>query len=121
MNQPADKALVESYFRAMQAGLSGENELIELFADDAVYIEPFTPPAGGTHEGKTAIADWIRGPGRQRPDDLKVTVNRIDVDAGKVRSEWTCTSATFPAPVTGTDVYEVRNGKIARLESKMNF
>jgi len=53
MNQPSDKALVESYFRAMQAGLSGEDELIELFADDAVYIEPFTPPAGGTHEGKT--------------------------------------------------------------------
>lgn len=34
--------LVERYFRAMQRGQEGEEELVALFAEDAVYVEPFS-------------------------------------------------------------------------------
>ena len=45
---------VERYFRAMQRGPEGEDELVALFADDAVYLEPFSDAA---HTGREAIRD----------------------------------------------------------------
>lgn len=109
------KAVVERYFEAMRAGASGGGELLALFADDAVYIEPF----GGeerTHVGKKDIEACFRGGWEATPPDLRLEVRRIDVDGDTVRSEWTCTSPAFDAPVKGIDVCVVRDGLIRRLE-----
>jgi hypothetical protein len=54
-----------------------------------------------------------------RPPDMVVTMNRLDVDGKRLRAEWTCTSAVFAEPMQGLDLYTLRNGKIARLETSL--
>lgn len=103
----------------MQSGPAEEAALFALFADDAVYVEPFTGVAVGerhTHVGRAAIESCIRANNENAPPALELRVNRIDVDGEVVRSEWTCTSPAFDEPVHGVDVCTVRDGKIARLE-----
>lgn len=53
------------YFKAMQTGPDGLAELISLFTDDAVYIEPFTP-GGGRHVGRGRIGSGSRNRRRMR-------------------------------------------------------
>ncbi len=107
--------VVHAYFRAMQTGRAAADALFALFADDAVYVEPFTG-VSRTHEGRAAIEACLRDGWDREPPDLTLEVNRIDVDGDVVRSEWTCTSPVFPAPVRGVDVCTVKGGRIARLE-----
>lgn len=107
--------VVDAYFRAMQTGAEAATDLFSLFAEDAVYIEPF----GGesrTHAGLPAIQACLRESWTRVPPDLKLAVDRIDVDGAVVTSLWTCTSPAFPGPVRGRDVCTVRDGRIARLE-----
>jgi uncharacterized protein (TIGR02246 family) len=49
-----DRTTVQQYLAAMQAGPAGLEELVGLFEDDAVYVEPFS---GKTeiHSGKAEI------------------------------------------------------------------
>lgn len=107
--------VVHEYFRAMQTGRAAADALFALFHDDAVYVEPFTGQPR-THEGRTAIEACLRDGWEREPPDLVLEVNRIDVDGDVVRSEWTCTSPVFEAPVRGVDVCTVRDGRIERLE-----
>lgn len=107
--------VVQRYFKAMEAGPAEAPRLFELFADDATYIEPFTGQSR-THEGRAAIEACIKASWEDGPRDVGIEVNRIDVDGDVVRSEWTCTSPDFPAPVKGIDVCTVEGGLIKRLE-----
>ena len=107
--------VVNAYFRAMAAGADAAEELFALFAEDAVYVEPFSGQSL-THEGKPAIEAYLRGSWEQSPPDLTLTVNRVDVDGERVRSEWTCESPAFETPVKGIDDCTVVDGKIQRLE-----
>ena len=115
--------VVHQYFQAMQAGAAGADQLFALFADDAVYVEPFSGIATGTsniHEGLDAIKAQLRRElGELTPPELELTVNRVDVDGDVVRSEWTCSSPAFDAPVRGIDVCIVRDGRIQRLEVRL--
>ena len=118
------RALVERYFAAMRARAAGDNDMAALFADDAVYVEPFSsgPAARGekrTHVGKTVIAAFFGNSWQHQPPDMTVSVDRMDVDAGIIRSEWTCSSSVFPAPMRGVDVVTIRDGKIVRLETTL--
>jgi len=45
---------LQKYFKAMQRGMDGEDELAGLFAGDAVYQEPF---GGQTLTGRDAIRE----------------------------------------------------------------
>ena len=107
--------VVQSYFKAMQAGRSAADDLFALFAEDAVYSEPFSGQVR-THEGKAAIESYLRASWETTPPDLTLEVDRIDVDGAQVRSEWTCRSPAFPQPVRGVDVCHIKEGKIARLQ-----
>ena len=98
----------------MQRGREGEDELVALFADDAVYVEPFS---GGTHEGRDAIRAWLDGSWSDAPPDLRLTVERIDVAGDTVEAHWTCESPAFARPARGRDRFTIRDGRIARLES----
>ncbi|MCB9780274.1 MAG: nuclear transport factor 2 family protein [Alphaproteobacteria bacterium] len=113
MNRPRD--VVERYFRCMQAGPGAAEDLFALFADDAVYTEPFTGTSR-THQGRAAIERTLRDSWQQTPPDLVLTVDRVDVDGDTVTSLWTCTSPVFPGPMRGRDVCVVRDGRIASLE-----
>jgi SnoaL-like domain len=116
--ESTDRQLVERYFKSMQAGAEGLEEMVSLFSDDGEYIEPFS--AGGrpsAHRGAAAIRAFFQesfaGP---LGHDVRLTLERLDVDAGRLRSEWTCEMPMFPRPLRGYDLYTLEGGKIKRLE-----
>jgi ketosteroid isomerase-like protein len=111
----ADRTVVERLFRAMQAGASGEAEMMSLFWDDATFIEPFSGQPI-THVGHAAIRESFRQQTAHPLPDMKLTLDRVDLDGPMVRAGWTCTSSAFPAPMRGHDLFTIKNGKIARLE-----
>ncbi len=111
----SDRAIVESVLRAMQAGPGGEELMMSLFWDDAVLIEPFSGRPL-THTGKAAIRVNFRQHTAQPLPNMKLVLDRVDVNGEIVRADWKCTSSAFPAPMRGHDLYTIRNGKVARLE-----
>jgi uncharacterized protein (TIGR02246 family) len=110
-----DRKLVEDMLRAMQAGAPAEQELLSLFTEDAVLVEPFTGRVQ-THSGKSAIRASVQAMAQTRAPDLALRLDRIDLDGDHLRAEWTCTSAMLPAPMRGHDLVTVRDGRISRLE-----
>lgn len=119
---PNDRNVIESYARAMSAGPAGLEELTGLFAQDAVYIEPWTMMGIPTeHIGAADIRTFFEESLPKNPPDFKVTIDQIDLDGEAIRTAWTCTSAMIPAPVRGIDLYTIRDGRIARLETQFDF
>jgi ketosteroid isomerase-like protein len=110
-----DKKIVEELLRAMQTGPSAFEELLALFSEDAVLVEPF---AGSmqTHTGKQAIRGSLNEMSQNRAADLTLKLDRVDMDGSAVRAEWTCTSTSMPGPMRGYDMVTIRGGKISRLE-----
>jgi len=116
MNAPEPPAkVVDRYFRAMQAGASAADELFSLFDDNAVYHEPFTGQRR-THSGRPAIEDHLRSAWQTAPPDMRLSVDRVDIDGPQVTTRWTCTSPVFPHPMRGQDVCTVRDGRIVHLD-----
>jgi hypothetical protein len=114
-----EQQVVDNLFKAMQLGPGGEEFMMSLFADDAVFIEPFSGEAK-THEGFEAIREAFRDSWKEEsPPDMKLILDRADRDGDRVRADWTCTSPVFPAPMKGYDLFTIRGGKIARLEIVM--
>jgi uncharacterized protein (TIGR02246 family) len=111
------RPVLDAYYRAMQTGQTAEADLLALFADDAVYVEPFAG-APRTHTGKDAIQACLRASWTNSPPDMTLTVNRVDLDGNKARVEWTCASPIFPAPMRGEDQYVVVDRLIQRLETR---
>lgn len=108
--------VVKAYYAAMQRGADAVDDLSDLFAADAVYTEPFS---GETrrHVGRAAIRANFESSMKNRPPDLKLSVDRVDVDGEEVIAEWTCESPAFEQPVRGRDRYVVRDGAIVVLET----
>ena len=116
---PDDREVVERYFGAMRRKREGIEDLVALFADDAVYTEPFSAKTPATHTGKAEIGAFLRAMPENAPPDMEVSVDRIDRDGARIRAEWTCTSQAFPQPMRGVDLYDVKDGKISRLETSL--
>ena len=113
-----NRNVVERYFQAMRAGAGGSDEMMSLFADDAVYVDPF----GGdgmplTHVGKDAIRCAFVQSQQHAPPDMTLSLDRVDVDGERVRSEWTCNSPAFPRPMRGQDLWIIQHGLVVRLET----
>jgi len=106
----------DRYFRAMQRGPDAEEELLDLFAGDAVYVEPFS---GGVHTGKEAIRAWLQESWSDRPPGMRLTVQRVDVLDNVVEATWTCESEAFARPARGRDRLTVHNSRITRLETEL--
>lgn len=107
---------VEGVFKAMQTGPGGEAALMSLFADGAVYIEPFSGQPQ-THVGREAIRRSFRDQWTNPLPDFGLTLDRVDLDGPHVRAEWTCTSSAFPAPMRGYDLFTLDDeGRITRFE-----
>jgi len=111
----SDTTVVENLFKAMQAGRSGEQLMMSLFHDDAVLIEPFSGKPV-THVGHDAIRENFKQQACHPLPDLKLTLDRVDLDGAVVRAVWTCSSSAFPQPMCGHDLFTIKDGKIARLE-----
>lgn len=113
----SNRDLIERYFSAMRRGAAAEEDLVALFAEDAVYIEPFIgeSPARGIDE----IRERFRLGWQEPLPDLELDVMSVDVDGQIGRSTWECRSPALPGPVRGEDVYEIRDGKIVSLEVRI--
>jgi hypothetical protein len=114
----SDRDLVERYFAAMRRGAPAEADMMELFADDAEYVEPFTGE-GEAWIGKDAVRTALRRGWEQPLPDLELVVRRIDIRDGGATSQWVCTSPALPGPVAGQDEYTIVDGKITRLEVRL--
>ena len=113
---PSDQALIDRVTEAMNAGPAGQEEMLSLFTEDAVLIEPF---AGFSQkfEGMSAIRErYTAMMAEPRPPDFRLLLDRVDTDGTHVIADWTCTSAVLPAPMQGVSSYLIRDGKIQRLE-----
>ena len=113
---PRDRNTVEQYLAKMQAGPDGLDDLVSLFEDDAVYVEPF----GGqpqVHSGRIEIRAFFEQALQQHLKGVRLTLNRLDIDGDRLRSEWTCEIPMFSAPMRGFDLLTLRDGRIARLET----
>ena len=111
-----DRSTVERYLAAMQAGPGGLEELVGLFEDDAVYVEPFTGQPL-VHSGKAEIRAFFENALQQHLRDVQLTLDRLDMDSGRLRSEWTCELGVTRAQMRGFDLLTLRDGRIARLET----
>jgi ketosteroid isomerase-like protein len=107
---------VDKYFSAMQRGADARDELLSLFSDDAVYVEPFTGRTR-THAGRDAIRRELERSQAQAPPDLRLVVDSLSIDGETVETDWTCESPLFERPARGRDRFTIRDGRIARLET----
>ena len=108
-------AVIERYFAAMQLGPEGHDALTELFADDAEYVEPFS--GRSPHRGRDAILGYLKAAAPDAPPDLRIHVERLDIDGDQVTASWRCESPIFAVPTRGRDSFLIRDGHIARLET----
>ena len=100
----------------MQAGPGGLDDLVALFEEEAVYVEPF----GGqpqVHSGRAEIRAFFEVALQQHLNGVRVTLDRLDIDSGRLRSEWTCHLPMMPAPMRGFDLLSLHDGRIVRLET----
>ncbi len=91
--------IIDRYFRAMRQGPTGQEDLLALFADEAVYDEPFTDP-GTPAVGKRAIGERLRTGWEEPPPDMELDVLNVEVDGNRAEVRWECRSPAFPAPST---------------------
>jgi ketosteroid isomerase-like protein len=109
--------VIEDYFAAMQRGPDGHDALLELFADDAVYVEPFSGLP--EHRGRDEIRSFLTAASSSAPPSLRIVVERLDATAGSVEATWRCESPAWARPSRGIDVFTVHDGKIRRLETRL--
>lgn len=112
---PQDRKVIENLYQAMQAGPSGESAMLSLFAEDAIFIEPFSG-VPKTHVGLPAIRATFQDMCKEPLPDMRLQLDRVDLDGGRIRAAWTCYSSAFPEPMRGVDHFTIEHGKIHRLE-----
>ena len=110
-----ERSVVERMFKAMQTGLEAEDDMMALFADDAVFTEPFSGEPQ-THEGKEAIRKCFIDMWSEPGPDMELAVDRVDLDGDRINAEWTCTSPAFETPMRGVDKFCIKDGLIQYLE-----
>ena len=110
--------VVDRYFAAMRRGAEAEEEMMELFADDAVYVEPFTG-SSKPWVGREAVREALRAGWEQPLPDLELDVLRVDIRSDGASADWVCRSPALAGPVTGHDEYTIEAGKITRLEVRI--
>ncbi len=110
-------AEVSNFFLAMQAGRAGAETLRAVFAQDAIYEEPFS---GETrcHEGREAILAAM-ATGWERPlPEMHIRIDHVETDGARIRVDWTCLSLALPGGAgRGSNHYVMRDGLIAELRT----
>jgi hypothetical protein len=110
--------IVGRFFSAMQTGAASEAEMMSLFAEDAIYVEPFSGRAR-THRGKAAIRDTLAEGWRNPLPDMSLSVDQVAVDGAEVTAHWTCRSPALPGGKgSGVNRFTLKDGLIVRLETR---
>ena len=106
---------VANFFLAMQSGKPGADALMALFAEDAIYEEPFT---GETrrHNGKDTILAAMALGWEMPMVDTRIEVREVEVAGAEVHVGWTCHSPSLPGGKgSGRNVFTFREGVITSL------
>ena len=112
---PAVPTEISNFFLAMQAGNAAAATMSSLFAENAVYEEPFTGSVQ-THRGRDAILATMKA-GWQHPlPDMHLTIDRVETAGASVVIDWTCRSPALPGGAgRGRNRFELSDGKITKL------
>jgi ketosteroid isomerase-like protein len=104
----------------MQGGPTHEEAMAALFAEDAVYVEPFSAMGQMTsHTGRAAVRAALRAALATPLPEQRIVVDRVDVDGDVLVATWTCHSPALPGGSgRGTNTFTFRGGLIARLETR---
>lgn len=118
MQLDTERAVIERYYRAMEAG--SRSQMDGLFTADAVYSEPFSKGGVETvHQGREGIVGWLAASFEAGNKGVTITLDRIDVDGNDIVAEWTCVGPMLPGPMKGHDRYQLKDGRIARLDTRL--
>jgi ketosteroid isomerase-like protein len=107
------KRVVEDFFRLMHTW--DDMEFLELFDNDAVYIEPFAGKPR-RHRGVAAIKASFLDSWKQTPPNFRIRMGQVSVSGSSVRAEWSCTWDGLDGEMKGVDDFEILDGRIRRLE-----
>jgi len=69
------------------------------------------------HTGKAEIRAFFENALEQHLNGVRLTLDRLDIDGGRLRSEWTCERPAIPGTMRGFDLLTLRQGRITRLET----
>jgi SnoaL-like domain len=112
--------VVEAFLSAMQRGPDAEDTLIDLFTEDAVYIQALNSRGRPRrYVGKAAIRRALHAALQWNPPDFLIRLDRLEVEADHLVAHWTCTSEKLPHPMQGVDRYTLRGRRIERLETRL--
>ncbi|MEM9044059.1 MAG: nuclear transport factor 2 family protein [Pseudomonadota bacterium] len=111
---------VSNFFLALQAGPHGLASLAEMFAQDAVYFEPFSGRSE-PHKGREAIAAAFDASRSGAFDDAVISLQGSEIDDEKISVRWTCVSKSIPGGRgSGTNVFKLKAGLIVSLVTTLD-
>ncbi len=106
---------VSNFFLAMQAGETAKGAIAACFAEDAVYVEPFTGETR-THRGKPAIMKAMALGWELPMLDTRIEIRSAATQAGRVFVDWTCHSPSLPGGKgSGRNRFTIEDGLITEL------
>ena len=111
------EGVARAFLRAMETGATAEEEMMSLFAENAVYLEPFSGRVQH-HTGREAIRTVMRQGWKNPLPGIRIEVDSVAVAGAVVTAAWTCISPALPGGrASGTNTYTIQNGLITRLET----
>ncbi len=111
---------ITNFFLAMQAGAIGADALMALFAEDAVYVEPFTGEVR-RHEGRDAILKAMALGWEMPMIDTRIEVLSAQVEGEVVDLAWACHSPSIPGGRgSGRNRFILREGLIVELVTELD-
>lgn len=112
---------IANFFLAMQAGPSGAELLGSIFADDAVYSEPFSGQSE-PHRGRDAILAAFAASRSDDFDDAVITLGAVEIEDDRITVKWTCYSRAIPGGSgSGTNVFTIAGGKVVSLVTTLDM
>jgi hypothetical protein len=110
---------ISNFFLAMQAGRSAASTMERLFAEDAVYEEPFTGKPL-THTGRDEILKALQGGWEQPLPDMHLSIERVEAKTDTIAVDWVCYSPALPGGAgRGRNTFVLRSGKIVSLKTTL--
>ena len=106
---------IANFFTAMQAGRAGAEALRGMFAEDAVYQEPFSGQAM-VHRGRDAVMKAMAQGWEQPFPDMRIAIDRAASRGEVIEVDWSCYSPALPGGKgQGRNRYVMRKGLIVEL------
>jgi len=116
----ANKALVQEFFRRMQAG---DPALAELLAEDVTWWVPQSSQIGGTHRGREAVLGLMGWGVKLYEPPLTVVIEEIVAEGESVCVQFVIEAKTAAGRPDRNDyhfAFRVRGGRIAAVREYLD-